>query len=173
MNDVPHDGKSVGEIAVRAPWLTPGYHEDAEASAQLWAGGYLHTQDVAHIDAQGYVQITDRIKDVIKVSGEWVSSFEMEEAISRHAAVSEVAVIGCPDEKWGERPLALIVLKPDANATQSDIIACVKAGGFRGYAIPKRVLFVERIEKTSVGKVDKKLLRQKYAHSAPESSSLA
>ena len=115
MKDVAHDGKAYGEIVVRAPWLTQGYFGNAEASEQLWAGGYLHTQDIANIDATGNLQITDRIKDVIKSGGEWVSSLEIESLISLHPAVSEVAVIGIKDEKWGERPVALVVLKADAS----------------------------------------------------------
>jgi fatty-acyl-CoA synthase len=98
---------------VRAPWLTQGYLKDHKASERLWEGGYLHTGDVAVRDEQGYVKITDRTKDVLKVSGEWVSSLELEDIIAHHPGVAEVAVIGQPDEKWGERPLALVVAKPD------------------------------------------------------------
>src|SRR5665647_1454724 len=104
MGDVPHDGKATGEIVVRAPWLTQGYLKDARNSAALWAGEYLHTGDVASIDELGYVQISDRIKDVIKTGGEWISSLELEDIVSQHPSVSEVAVIGVADEKWGERP---------------------------------------------------------------------
>src|SRR5450830_264873 len=93
MQDCPHDGHRTGEVVVRAPWLTQGYLHNAEASAALWEGGWLHTQDIGHIDAQGYLQVTDRIKDVIKTGGEWVSSLEIEEIIARHPAVAETAVI--------------------------------------------------------------------------------
>jgi fatty-acyl-CoA synthase len=91
MKDAAHDGKATGEIVVRAPWLTQGYFKNPEASETLWAGGYLHTNDIANIDAQGYLQVTDRLKDVIKTGGEWVSSLEIEDIISQHPAVSEVA----------------------------------------------------------------------------------
>jgi fatty-acyl-CoA synthase len=168
MRDVPHDGRSVGELVARAPWLTQAYGGDVAASEQLWRGGYLHTQDVAYIDANGYVQITDRLKDVIKSGGEWISSLDLENLISRHPAVGEVAVIGVPDARWGERPLALVVARAEAKATvQADSIrthlqAFVSAGTLSKAAIPERILFVEAIDKTSVGKIDKKLLRQKY-----------
>src|SRR5262249_22918213 len=117
MRDVPHDGRSVGEIVARAPWLAQAYGGDPAASEQLWRGGYLHTQDVATMDADGYVQITDRLKDVIKSGGEWVSSLELESLISRHPDVAEVAVIGVPDARWGERPLALGVARAAAQTT--------------------------------------------------------
>jgi fatty-acyl-CoA synthase len=168
MRDLPHDGKTVGEIVVRAPWLTQGYFKDSTHSEQLWRGGYLHTGDIGYIDTQGYLQITDRIKDVIKTGGEWISSLEIEDIISQHPAVSEAAVIGLPDEKWGERPLALVVLKPEqaGSVTPADLIAHVKTyvtkGLISAWAVPERVQFVDAIEKTSVGKIDKKLLRVKY-----------
>ena len=111
MEEVIHDGKAYGEIVVRAPWLTQGYLNNPEASAHLWSGGYLHTQDIANIDPTGNLQITDRIKDVIKSGGEWISSLEIESLISLYPGVSEVAVIGISDEKWGERPVALVVLR--------------------------------------------------------------
>jgi fatty-acyl-CoA synthase len=168
MRDLPHDGKTAGEIVVRAPWLTQGYFKDSTHSEQLWRGGYLHTGDIGYIDAQGYLQITDRIKDVIKTGGEWFSSLEIEDIISQHPAVSEAAVIGIPDEKWGERPLALVVLKEGQGSqiTPEEITAHVRTYVDKGlistWAVPERVQFVDAIEKTSVGKIDKKLLRSKY-----------
>jgi len=169
MQDMARDGQSPGEIVVRAPWLTQGYFQNPSASEDLWAGGYLHTNDIGVIDAHGYVQVTDRIKDVIKTGGEWVSSLEVESLISRHEAVSEAAVIGVKDAKWGERPLALVVLKPGAQADQRGIqehlSQFAEAGTISKYAVPSTVLFVESIDKTSVGKLNKKLLREKYAPS--------
>ena len=176
MQEVPHDGKSVGEVVARAPWLTQAYGGDPAASEQLWRGGYLHTQDVAHIDAHGYVQITDRLKDVIKSGGEWVSSLDLESLISRHPAVAEVAVIGVSDARWGERPLALVVPRPELKVTanadtiKTHLLAFVAAGTLSKAAIPERILFVEAIDKTSVGKIDKKLLRQKYGTGTPASA---
>jgi fatty-acyl-CoA synthase len=110
MQDVPHDGKASGEVVVRTPWLTQGYLNDPTNSEELWLGGYLHTKDIGTSDPEGYLLITDRIKDVVKSGGEWISSLAIEDIISQYPGVSEVAVIGIPDEKWGERPLALIVL---------------------------------------------------------------
>lgn len=170
MRDVPHDGKATGEIVVRTPWLTQGYLKNPDASEQLWAGGYLHTNDIGVIDTEGYLQVTDRIKDVIKTGGEWISSLELEDIVSRHPAVSEVAVIGVQDAKWGERPLALIVLKPAhvGKIDRADIQLHIKGFADKGliskYAVPDRVIFVESIERTSVGKLNKKHLREKYQH---------
>jgi fatty-acyl-CoA synthase len=168
MKELPRDGKATGEIVVRAPWLTQGYFKNPEASEQLWAGGYLHTNDIGNIGPDGYVQITDRIKDVIKTGGEWVSSLELEDIISQHDGVADVAVIGIKDEKWGERPLAVVVANPKASATptEDDIKSHVKGFADRGviskFGIPQRILFVEQLPKTSVGKIDKKVLRQRY-----------
>jgi fatty-acyl-CoA synthase len=167
MRDVPHDGKASGEVVARAPWLTQGYLRDPANSEQLWRGGYLHTNDIGTIDTEGYLQITDRIKDVVKSGGEWISSLAIEDLISQFPGVSEVAVIGKPDEKWGERPLALVVLAAQSAGpiTERDIQAHVKAAAERGaisrWAVPD-VRFVEMLERTSVGKLDKKVLRQKY-----------
>ncbi|BCF93332.1 MULTISPECIES: fatty acid--CoA ligase [Paraburkholderia] len=167
MEDVPRDGNAYGEIVVRAPWLTQGYLNNPEASAQLWAGGYLHTQDIANIDTTGNVQITDRIKDVIKSGGEWISSLEIESLISLHPGVAEVAVIGIKDEKWGERPVALVVLRQDAQVSEDDVkqhvLAFSKTGQISKYAVPQIVRFVDALQKTSVGKTNKKWLREQFA----------
>ena len=169
MKEMARDGKATGEIVARAPWLTQGYFGNPEASEQLWAGGFLHTNDIGNIGPDGYVQITDRIKDVIKTGGEWVSSLELEDIISQHGGVSDVAVIGIKDEKWGERPLAVIVRDPKASiaVSEDDIKAHVKVYADKGviskFAIPHKILFVEELPKTSVGKIDKKVLRQKHA----------
>jgi acyl-CoA synthetase (AMP-forming)/AMP-acid ligase II len=168
MQDVPHDGKASGEVVVRAPWLTQGYLNDPANSEDLWRGGYLHTNDIGTIDPQGYLLITDRIKDVVKSGGEWISSLLIEDIISQHPGVSEVAVIGIPDEKWGERPLALIVLREDSvgMVTEEQIKHHVKVradqGAISKWAVPD-VRFVDILEKTSVGKLDKKVMRQKHS----------
>ena len=168
MNDVPRDGRAQGEIVLRSPYLTPGYHNKREASDALWEGGYLHTQDVAVMTPDGYVQIVDRIKDVIKTGGEWVSSIEIEALINELHGVEESAVIGVKDERWGERPKALIVLRPlatlDAHAVRAHLLSHADAKRISRYAVPEteRVIFVAAIPKTSVGKIDKKLLRQRF-----------
>lgn len=165
-NAQPMDGKSTGEIVVRAPWLTQGYFKSPEKGNELWQGGYLHTGDVAYYDPEGYVHITDRIKDVIKTGGEWVSSLELEDLISQHPAVAEVAVVGVPDDKWGERPLAMVVPAsseeefPEAEVKEF-LMQFVEKGTISKYSIPDRIEVVAEIPKTSVGKMDKKVIRQK------------
>ncbi len=167
MNDCPHDGITPGEIVVRAPWLTQGYLKDPRNSEVLWHGGYLHTGDIGVIDAEGYLKITDRLKDVIKTGGEWISSLELEDLILKHPAVAETAVVGIPDPKWGERPLALVMLRPDHEVNETAIRTWLQDFAERGviskWGIPNRVLFVESIPKTSVGKLNKKAMREQYA----------
>jgi fatty-acyl-CoA synthase len=169
MEDVPHDGQATGEVVVRAPWLTQAYLKDTDASQQLWRGGYLHTGDIGTIDADGYLKVTDRIKDVIKSGGEWISSLALEDIVSQHPDVSEVAAIGVADEKWGERPMLLVVLNSDVeNAVSEDQIrtlvqAQADEGVISSWAVPDRIQFVQSIEKTSVGKIDKKRLREQYS----------
>jgi len=168
MNDVPHDGQSAGEIVLRSPWLTQGYFDNPESSEQLWAGGYLHTSDVAVVTPDGYVHITDRLKDVIKTGGEWVSSLQIEDLITQCAGVAEAAVIGVKDDRWGERPLALVV--KDATGTHSPDDTIIKAhlkvfadkGIISRYAIPEKIVFIDKLPKTSVGKINKVELRNKY-----------
>lgn len=161
--DVAHDGKTAGEVVVRAPWLTASYLYDEDASAALWAGGYLHTGDIGTLDDGGMLNITDRIKDVIKCSGEWLSSLELESLISEHPAVSEVAVIGLPDEKWGERPIALVVLRPGfevaAHELSRPVNRRVDEGHLPRYARLLQIRFVSKLARTSVGKLDKKAMR--------------
>ncbi|MBW1961892.1 MAG: fatty acid--CoA ligase [Deltaproteobacteria bacterium] len=166
---LPHDGRSVGEILVRTPWLTQGYVNDPQRAEDLWQGGWLHTGDMGFIDPEGYLKITDRLKDIIKTGGEWISSLQLEDIITQHEAVSEAAVIGVLDEKWGERPLAVVVLKKEfaEKITEDDIRAFfmkfVKKGAIPKYGVPERVVFTDAIPKTSVGKIDKKTIRQQYA----------
>ncbi|MBU2550385.1 MAG: fatty acid--CoA ligase, partial [Proteobacteria bacterium] len=139
---LPRDGRSAGEIVVRAPWLTQGYFRQPDRSEELWAGGWLHTGDIATVDERGYIQITDRLKDVIKSGGEWISSLELENLISQHPAVSEAAVVGMADEKWGERPAALVVLKPeradgiDGEAIRGFLGRFVEEGRISRWAVP-------------------------------------
>mgnify|MGYP003599611032 CR=1 FL=1 len=163
-NDVPHDGESLGEIVVRAPWLTQGYLKEPQKGAELWQGGWLHTGDMASIDARGGVEIKDRIKDVIKTGGEWISSLELESLISEHPAVMSVAVVGIVDEQWGERPMALVVCEPghylDRKLLEAHLQTFVERGRINKWAIPKQFKFVTEIPKTSVGKINKKLIRE-------------
>ena len=166
MNDLPHDGVSTGEVVMRSPWLTQGYLDNPEASAALWEGGWLHTGDIGAIDEQGFLIITDRIKDVVKTGGEWVSSLQLEDILAEHPSVGEVAVIGLKDARWGERPVAIIVPKsgapPDAAGLRAHVLERVEQGVISKFALPDRIEFVETIAKTSVGKLDKKALRNQF-----------
>jgi fatty-acyl-CoA synthase len=169
MNDVAHDGTSQGEVVVRAPWLTQGYLHEPERSKDLWRGGWLHTGDVGVIDGEGYLKIVDRMKDVVKTGGEWVSSLDIEDIILRASGVAEAAVVGVPDEKWGERPVAIVVCKsgetkaPTEDAIRKHVGTFAEQGVISKYAVPDRVYFVDAIPKTSVGKLDKKVIRAKLA----------
>ncbi len=167
MEDIPADGESVGEIVVRSPWLTQGYLKDQRNSENLWRGGYLHTGDVASKDKNNYIKITDRIKDVIKICGEWVSSLEVEDLLATYQGVGEVAVIGLPDQKWGERPLALIVKKEGVELVEKELVQHIRSFIDKGIISKQLVLlkvkFVDAIDKTSVGKINKRLLREKHA----------
>jgi fatty-acyl-CoA synthase len=165
---LPHDGKSSGEVVMRAPWLSASYFKEPEKTKALWRSGWLHSGDVGYIDENGYLQITDRIKDVIKSGGEWISSLDLENLMSQHEAVLESAAIGIPDEKWGERPLMLVILKPECRgqATAAEfknfMQKFAEAGKLPEYGVPDLYEFVDEIPKTSVGKVDKKELRKFY-----------
>jgi fatty-acyl-CoA synthase len=168
MNDVPSDGQSAGEVVLRSPWLTQGYFNNPEGSEELWAGGYLHTNDIATVSRDGYVHITDRLKDVIKTGGEWVSSLQIEDLITQCRGIAEAAVIGVKDDRWGERPLALIVRKPTAPEDVTDmtvkkhLMVFADKGVISKYGIPEKILFITDIPKTSVGKINKKKLREQY-----------
>jgi fatty-acyl-CoA synthase len=160
---LPADGETQGELVLRAPWLTMGYFNEPQKSAELWEHGWLHTGDVATLDDFGFIDIRDRIKDVIKTGGEWLSSLELEDLISRHLAVREVAVVGVPDPQWGERPFALLVLREgqalDAKGLKEHLIPFVELGHINKWAIPSQIALVTDIPKTSVGKLDKKRIR--------------
>lgn len=166
MNDVPRDGSSTGEIVARAPWLTQAYFKNDEGTKALWQGGWLHTGDVGLFDEGGTLRITDRLKDVIKTGGEWVSSLALENLASKVAGVSEAAAIGVPDPTWGERPLLVIVCTEMPAETvarlRAAFAAAVLDGGLSKWAVPDRIEPVDALPKTSVGKLDKKALRTRY-----------
>jgi fatty-acyl-CoA synthase len=167
-NEVPSDDRTTGEITLRTPWLTESYYKDKTNTEKLWEGGWLHTQDVATRDAQGSVRITDRLKDVIKTGGEWLSSLEIEDIVASHPAVAENAVVGSYDGKWGEVPLACVVRKPgQENVSEHRIMEHVRGyiekGRLAREAILLQVRFVDAIDKTSVGKANKLAMREKYA----------
>jgi fatty-acyl-CoA synthase len=163
LRDVPQDGHSAGEVVVRTPYLTQSYLGNDEAGAALWEGGWMHTGDIGRFDDDGYLRLLDRQKDIIKSGGEWISSITLEGLICRHPAVSEAAVIGVQDVKWGERPVAFVVTLPDetldAKSLRDFLIRLARDGAISTYAIPDLFHFVPEIPKTSVGKLDKKQLR--------------
>jgi acyl-CoA synthetase (AMP-forming)/AMP-acid ligase II len=159
--ELPEDGKAVGEIEVRGPWITGAYFKDDDPAK--FRDGWLRTGDVGTIDPLGYVTLTDRAKDVIKSGGEWISSMELENILMGHAAVSEAAVIGVTDEKWGERPLAAVVLADGAEATADELRAFL-AERVPRWQVPERWAFIAEVPKTSVGKFAKTRMRDAYAN---------
>ena len=168
MNDVAHDGRTTGEVVVRAPWLTEGYLKDPEGTGALWRGGWLHTGDVGHLSPDGTLRITDRLKDVIKSGGEWVSSLQLEDIASTVPGLAEVAAIGVPDARWGERPVLVVACgAAEEERVAQDIRAVIDAaiarGDLPGWAAPDRIVRVEALPKTSVGKIDKKAIRANVA----------
>lgn len=164
MNVLACDDAASGELVVRAPWLTPCYPGDDPASRDLWRAGWLHTQDIASIDEVGSIQIRDRLKDVIKSGGEWISSLMLEELIIRHPDVAEVAVVGISDPKWQERPVAIVVPTRDGVPTLQDIngllAGFVEDGAISRFALLNDVMLVDALPRTGVGKINKKLLRE-------------
>jgi len=166
MHDAPNDGVTTGEIVVRAPWLTKGYMGNLKASNDLWSNGYLHTGDVGYIRENGSLQVTDRLKDVIKTGGEWISSLMLENIASSCSGIEEVAAIGIPNEKWGERVVLVVKLLNNAmpDLVRQDLLRKfrehVELGEISKWAIPDNILYVEQLPKTSVGKLDKKVIRK-------------
>lgn len=167
MQPVRDDDRSAGEIIVRAPWLTQGYLKDQSNSRKLWAGGWLHTSDVVCWNERGSVRITDRLRDAIKVGGEWLSSLELEDVLTSHPAVSEAALLGQHHERWGEIPFALVVLKEGQELTAAELTHHMREYIDKGLvpkeAVLMKVKFVAALEKTSVGKTDKMAMRAKYS----------
>lgn len=161
--EVPWDGETYGELQVRGPWIARAYYKDSESSAKF-SEGWLRTGDVAVVDEDGVIQLVDRTKDLVKSGGEWISSVELESLIMGHSKVLEACVIGMPDPKWDERPLAFVVAKPDftEQITKEEIIDYLRPHVAKWW-LPDDVVFVDAIPKTSVGKFDKKVLRSQYA----------
>ncbi|QSO52454.1 long-chain fatty acid--CoA ligase [Alicyclobacillus curvatus] len=161
--DVPYDGKSIGELLLRGPWVIEEYYRNPEKTSEAFLDGWFRTGDIASMDEMGYLQITDRTKDLIKSGGEWISSVDLENAIMGHPGVAEAAVIGIKHDKWQERPLACVVLKAQAKGTvtRDDILGYLEDKVAKWW-IPDDVLFIDEIPKTSVGKFSKKTLREQF-----------
>src|SRR6266568_3990857 len=166
-NEQPWDGKSVGEIQVRGPWVTSGYYNNPEGSAQFTADGWFRTGDVASVDPEGYVQITDRTKDLIKSGGEWISSVDLETTIMGNPKVLEAAVIAVPHPKWVERPLACVVPRSGTTVEPAEILEYLRPR-LAKWALPDEVVLIEAVPKTSVGKFDKKVLRERFKGWTPK-----
>jgi len=164
--ELPWNGESMGELQVRGPWVVASYYDNPESADRFTADGWFRTGDVATIDAEGYVQITDRTKDLIKSGGEWVSSVDVENMIMSHPKVLEAAVIAVPHPKWVERPLACVVPKPGCVLEPGEIIEFLRPQLAR-WALPDGVEIIDTVPKTSVGKFDKKVLRERYKNWAP------
>jgi len=161
---VPWDGTGVGELEVRGPWITASYYKDDDP--EKFHDGWLRTGDVGTLSPDGFLRLTDRAKDVIKSGGEWISSVELENHLMAHSKVREASVVGVPDEKWGERPLATVVLNEGESAGSPDLVEELRAylaGKVAKWQVPERWAFITEVPKTSVGKFDKKVLRARYA----------
>jgi len=161
-NQLSHDGKSSGEILLRGPWITRSYYNAPQTKDSFTEDGYFRSGDAGCLDSEGYLKITDRIKDVIKSGGEWISSIDMENTLISHTSVFEAAVIGVPHPKWDERPLALIVLREGFESVSKDEIREHLAKTFAKWQLPDEILFVESIPRTSGGKLNKKVMRMAY-----------
>ena len=162
---VPHDGQTVGEIVIRGPWVTEQYFREPERTAEVWYDGWFHTGDIAKIDGEGYIVIADRLKDVIRSGAEMVPTVLLENLISMADFVLEATVVGVPDPVWGEKPLALVSLRPGYDANEEDVITFltehgVKTGKITKWMLPKLVAITKEIPKTSVGKFNKKAVRE-------------
>ena len=156
----PWDGQSVGELEVKGPWITASYYKDPDP--EKFDEGWLRTGDVGVLSANGYLTLTDRAKDVIKSGGEWISSVDLENQLMAHPAVKEASVVGVPDEKWGERPLATIVVRDGAEVSVDELREFLSDKVAR-WQVPERWAFIPEVPKTSVGKFDKKVIRSRYA----------
>lgn len=162
-NELTHDGKSAGEILLRGPWVSGSYYKAFGSEIQFTTDGYFRSGDVGTIDPEGFLKITDRLKDLIKSGGEWISSVDMENALISYSPILEAAVVGCPHPKWEERPLALVVLRDEFKTKVSkDEIKEHLTEKFAKWQLPDEILFVTNILKTGVGKIDKKALRMEY-----------
>jgi acyl-CoA synthetase (AMP-forming)/AMP-acid ligase II len=159
--ELPRDGHATGEIEVRGPWVTAAYYQGP--APEKFRDGWLRTGDVGRIDSHGFITISDRAKDVVKSGGEWISTLELEAAILTHPAVREAAVIAAPDARWGERPLACVVLAPGRSVTPDELRAHLSGQGVVKWWLPEQWAFVDAVPRTSVGKYDKKLLRARNA----------
>jgi len=166
--ELPHDGKAVGELLVRGPWILSGYFENADATREaVEPDGWFHTGDIASIDADGYMQISDRRKDVIKSGGEWISSIDLEVAAMAHPDVGEAAAIAIPHPRWGERPLLIVTPRAGKQRPERDVLIAFLGERFPRWMLPDDVLIVDELPHTGTGKVMKIRLRELYGSHMP------
>jgi fatty-acyl-CoA synthase len=163
--EAPSDGRTMGELEVRGPWVASAYLNQPAGPDKFTADGWFRTGDVVTIDAEGYMRIADRTKDLIKSGGEWISSVDLENALMGHPAIREAAVVAVPHPKWDERPVACVVLKEGAGATEDELRVHL-AAQFAKFWLPDRVLFLDAIPRTTVGKLNKVKLREQVASMA-------
>jgi fatty-acyl-CoA synthase len=159
--ELPHDGEAFGELLIRGPWIAAEYYNDPRSS-QSFVDGWLRTGDVCKITPEGYIRITDRAKDVIKSGGEWISSLDLENHLMAHPAVAEATVVGLKHVKWQERPVAFVVLKPEAEASAEELSEFLESR-VATWWLPDKIVFIDAIPKTGTGKFDKKVVRDQYA----------
>ncbi len=160
-HEIAHDGIQMGELLLKGPWILKEYYRDPQKTKDAFVDGWFRTGDIVTLDLDGYVQVVDRTRDLIKSGGEWISSVDLENAIMGHPAIAEAAVIGIPHEKWQERPLACVVVKSGAELTKEELVSYLEARVVRWW-LPDDIVFVAEIPKTSVGKFSKKTLREEY-----------
>ena len=162
---LPWDGEASGELQAKGPWIAASYYNDERAAESFTEDGWLRTGDVATIDADGYIRLVDRTKDLIKSGGEWISSVELENELMAHPKIAEAAVIGVPHPKWSERPLACVVVKPGEQMSREEVLDYL-ADKVAKWQLPDDVVFIDEVPKTSVGKFSKKDLRARFAEHA-------
>ena len=165
--ELPWDGKSAGELEFRGPWIARRYFRESEVEGKWTDDGWLRSGDVATIDPEGYVSIVDRFKDLVKSGGEWISSVALENELVDHPAVREAAVIAVPHPKWGERPMAFVVLRPGASVSEEEVKAHLEKR-YPKWWLPDQVRFVSELPKTSAGKISKLTLREREAKARSE-----
>jgi fatty-acyl-CoA synthase len=164
--EVAWDGQTMGELVVRGPWVAAAYYNDERSAASFTPDGWFRTGDIVVMHPNGYIEIADRTKDVIKSGGEWISSVALENALMAHPKVQEAAVIGVPDERWSERPMACVVLRQDFKGAVTEAeLSDHLAQQFAKWWLPERYMFLDELPKTSVGKFDKKAMRAQHATS--------
>ena len=162
VDELPWDGESTGELQARGPWIAATYYDDPRAADSFTADGWLRTGDVATVNAEGYIRLVDRTKDLIKSGGEWISSVDVENELMAHPKIKEAAVIGVPHPKWSERPLACVVVEPGEELSKEEVLAFL-APRLAKWQLPDDVVFIDEVPKTSVGKFSKKTLRDRFA----------